>query len=143
MNSLRGSSGILESEGEKDEDHMEDRFEAISFPRIITTSSNSPYNDDVTPGKSVTSPWRPGIVLGGSPPSARVSEFSRWRWCVIGISRGIVSRDSTKTYARISSGSWMHQALPKPKLKISGTINQSELSFFVILYVRIHVDKKN
>lgn len=90
---------------------MEDRFEAISFPRIITTSSNSPYNDDVTPGKSVTSPWRPGIVLGGSPPSARVSEFSRWRWCVIGISRGIVSRDSTKTYARISSGSWMHQAL--------------------------------
>lgn len=134
MNSLRGSSGILESEGEKDEDHMEDRFEAISFPRIITTSSNSPYNDDVTPGKSVTSPWRPGIVLGGSPPSARVSEFSRWRWCVIGISRGIVSRDSTKTYARISSGSWMHQALPKRKLKISGTINQSELSFFVILY---------
>lgn len=54
---------------------MEDRFEAISFPRIITTSSNSPYNDDVTPGKSVTSPWRPGIVLGGSLPTFHSPEF--------------------------------------------------------------------
>lgn len=54
---------------------MEDRFEAISFPRIITTSSNSPYNDDVTPGKSVTSPWRPGIVLGGSLPTFHSREF--------------------------------------------------------------------
>lgn len=92
---------------------MEDRFEAISFPRIITTSSNSPYNDDVTPGKSVTSPWRPGIVLGGSLPTFHSREFPSSRdgaGSVIGISRGIVSRDSTKIYARISSamqGSWM------------------------------------
>lgn len=42
---------MLESEGEEGEegeDHMEDRFEGISFPRIITTSSISPYNEGVT-----------------------------------------------------------------------------------------------
>lgn len=142
----RESQGIKEGE-----DHMEDRFESISFPRIITTNSNSPYNDDVTPGKSVTSPWRPGYCprwVATNLPFARVSEFSRWRWYVIGISRDIVSRDSTKTYTRIYSPLqelWMRQALLKPKLKISGMIvHQNELCFFVILYDSyVYPDRKN
>lgn len=76
------SSGMLESEGEKGEegeDHMEDRFEGISFPRIITTSSISPYNEGVTRGKSVTSPWRPGYCPRWAAinlPSARISEMA-------------------------------------------------------------------
>lgn len=78
-----------------------------------------------------------GIVLGGPLPIFHPREFPRWRWCIIGISRGIVSRDSTKIYAGIVN------AFTKIEDKWKGQPVKMSCPFSLSFTILIHVDTKN